>query len=251
MLSFTSMCLFPTLRRYAQPFYWYYTSNEGELYRKEKEKITNAAVFEDFHSSKSEKDVVGTFLSFENSKDVKPSQKSVVVTIEHFSQESFSNWLNSRLRIFHAREGQAAERNLDEIHWAAQWKKLYKTADIVIAVIQVTGSSQFCLLQRRTNIHPIDSPKIGFYERIVTFEGPEHYSVLGNLLRNLSKDSVTSPTLASDLQRICNNIAMHIKTINDGKVRISKMVLHFKIDPFERLWLLYTTGLKIVDKTVW
>jgi len=94
-------------------------------------------------------------------------------------------------------------------------------------------------LQRRVNINSIDNPKINLYDKIVTFEGAEHFSML---------DSITSPALASDIQKICTNIAKHIKEINMGRVKISKMVLHFKIDPLERLWLLYTTGLRVIDK---
>ncbi len=75
----------------------------------------------------------------------------------------------------------------------------------------------------------------------MTFEGPEYDSTL---------DSITSPTLASDIQRMCNGIAAHIKTVNGGKLRVSKMILHFKIDPFERLWLLFATNIKIFDQTV-
>ena len=123
----------------------------------------------------------------------------------------------------------------------------------MIAIIKVTWSSRFCLLQRRTNIYNIDNKLIGLYEKVVTYEGPEHLSVLGIQKNNgliTFLDSITSPTLASDIQKICKNVAEHIKRINNNKVYVSRMVLHFKVDPMERIWLLYTTGLNVVDTTV-
>ncbi len=105
----------------------------------------------------------------------------------------------------------------------------------------MTWSSQFCLLQRRTNINKIENRRVGLYERLVTFEGPEHFSVL---------DSVTSPTLAGDLQKICRGIVEHIRAISNDRVNVTRMVLHFKLDPLERIWLMYTTGLTVVDKSV-
>jgi len=109
------------------------------------------------------------------------------------------------------------------------------------ATIQVTWSPRFCLLQRRINIHNINETAIAIYDRLVTFEGPEHLSVL---------ESITSPTLASDIQKLCKNIAGHIKKITNNKMEITKMCLHFKIDPWERIWLLYTTGLQVNERNL-
>ncbi len=74
--------------RYSQPFYWYYTSNEGELYRKEKERISNAAIYEDFRESQQASGAVASFLAFP-SFFPKDSDTSPVVTVEHLSHESF------------------------------------------------------------------------------------------------------------------------------------------------------------------
>ena len=105
-------------------------------------------------------------------------------------------------------------------------------------IIQATWSYQFCLLERRTNTSKITNSHVEFYDRLVTYEGAEHLSI---------SDSITSPTLASDIHRTCLDIATHIKDINNGAIKVREMILHFKMDPMERLWLLYCTNLKVTS----
>ena len=84
--------------------------------------------------------------------------------------------------------------------------------------------------------------KINLYERIVTHEGPEHFTL---------QDSINSPTLANDILKTCNYIADHIKKVskaNDRK-RVKRMTLYFKIDCMERLFLLYASELLMKDET--
>lgn len=60
----------------------------------------------------------------------------------------------------------------------------------------------------------------------MTYEGDEYLSV---------PESVTSPTLTNDLQRACLHIVDHVKNVTGGNVRITRMILHFKIDFCDRL----------------
>jgi len=108
-----------------------------------------------------------------------------------------------------------------------------------LAILQVTWTPNLCLIQRRTNINKLGDQKINLYEKVVTFEGAEHFTVL---------DSVTSPILTKDIQKLCKNIVDHAAKLT--KIRITKMTLHFKIDQYEHIWLLYTTGLQIYDSSV-
>ena len=42
-------------------------------------------------------------------------------------------------------------------------------------------------------------------------------------------------------------IVTHISKITGGNVSIQKMVLYFKLDDLNRLWLCFCTGLKLKD----
>lgn len=44
------------------------------------------------------------------------------------------------------------------------------------------------------------------------------------------------------------NIVKHIQDISGGNIQISRMVLYFKLDDRNRLWLLFCTGLKIRER---
>jgi len=108
------------------------------------------------------------------------------------------------------------------------------------ALIKVTWSPQFVLLEKRTNLNKLDNDKISVYEKLSTYEGAEHLS---------KPESVSSPTLASDLQRTCSSIYDHVKRVTNGTAKINRMVLYFKIDNLDRLWLLFITGIKVTIYT--
>lgn len=125
------------------------------------------------------------------------------------------------------------------------------------SVIKVTWSTQFALLEKRTNINMLESTKdrdkkvhdwdtkphwnvtettkskqmtrtkvppnpktvtreMDIYNKVVTYEAFEHLSV---------PESISSPTLASDLHRACNSIGEHIRSITNGTVQMKRMVL--------------------------
>jgi hypothetical protein len=44
------------------------------------------------------------------------------------------------------------------------------------------------------------------------------------------------------------NIVKHIQEVSGGNIQIIRMVLYFKIDEENRIWLLFCTGIKVRDK---
>jgi len=49
----------------------------------------------------------------------------------------------------------------------------------IIALIKVSWSPQFCLLYRKTNIYDLTNNRVSLYDKLVTFEGPEHLTLSG------------------------------------------------------------------------
>lgn len=85
----------------------------------------------------------------------------------------------------------------------------------------------------------MNNNKIALNDRLITFEGAENLT---------NSESITSPILATDLEYICLNIVKHIQEVSGGNIQISQMVLYFKVDQTNKLWLLFCSGIKIREK---
>lgn len=96
-----------------------------------------------------------------------------------------------------------------------------------------------CVLERRKNKLHIHDCRFGLYERAITFEGPEVHSVPSPL-----RGSV----LASKIQFLCDKVVAHVQQVNIGG-KIVRMVANWKIDVKGRIWLLYTTCLRVENSS--
>lgn len=56
-----------------------------------------------------------------------------------------------------------------------------KPLTMLPGVIRAIWSPKVCLLEKRENIHYMHDTRMGMYERVITYEGPEYYSRPGNL----------------------------------------------------------------------
>jgi hypothetical protein len=50
---------------------------------------------------------------------------------------------------------------------------------MLLGLIEVVWTPILFKAEKRTNIHKLDDPKIPFYDRITTYEGPPHFSKKG------------------------------------------------------------------------
>ena len=97
-------------------------------------------------------------------------------------------------------------------------------------------SPKVCLLERRVNLKHLQDQRYGLYERAITYEGPEYYSAAAPL-----RGSV----LPSQVQRTCENVVSHVAEVSYQKLRIRRMVLNFKVDARDRLWLLWSSSIRL------
>lgn len=107
-------------------------------------------------------------------------------------------------------------------------------------VIKAAWSPSMCLVERRVNIHRVSDKRVPMGDRLVTFEGPEH----------LSESSPLAPAalLGRKVQFLCNSITQHVLEVTRGHCRIASMVLHFKVDEDNKLWLLFCSSLRLASK---
>ena len=92
------------------------------------------------------------------------------------------------------------------------------------------------LLERRQNVRALQDKKYTLYERAVTYEGAEHYS---------RATPVKGSILPSIVQGLCKSIVSHVAEVSFQKFNINRMALNVKVDPDDRVWVLWCTSLRL------
>ncbi|AAZ13559.1 hypothetical protein, conserved [Trypanosoma brucei brucei TREU927] len=108
-------------------------------------------------------------------------------------------------------------------------------------VIKVVWSPRIAIIQRRKNKYPIKDRKraeIDPFAITVTYEGPEY----------LSEESGVSAHVAFEVKNICAEIIKHF--FHTEHKYITRMVLYFKGDGKDRLWLLWCGSLRVAERIV-
>ena len=106
--------------------------------------------------------------------------------------------------------------------------------------IKAAWSPSMCLVERRVNVHGVTDKRVPMGDRFVTFEGPEHLSE--------SVPLAPAALLGRKVQFLCNSVAQHVLEVTQGHCRIASMVLHFKVDEDNKLWLLFCSSLRLAGK---
>ena len=139
--------------RWAQPYFWYFTTKDGQILRKTKERIPIQSIEEAFSKSSKQNDIQAEYMYVEEQS--KKNQETVL--IEYFDQHSFKVFLHQR------------EKSLNAI-----LQNFVQPKNQLNSLIKVQWSPQFCLLTRKTNKNMLSNQKVPIEDRIVTFEGAEH-----------------------------------------------------------------------------
>ncbi|CAD2214061.1 hypothetical protein ADEAN_000150500 [Angomonas deanei] len=107
------------------------------------------------------------------------------------------------------------------------------------SVIKAVWSPRICIVQRRTNKYAVDDRKrteSDPFSVAVTYEGPSH----------LSSECSVSGNVAMEVKRLCGVIVQHFY-YTEHKF-ITRMVLYFKADKNNKLWLLWCGSLRVADR---
>ena len=107
-------------------------------------------------------------------------------------------------------------------------------------MVRSIWSPKVCLLERRVNNRQLHDKRFGLYERAITYEGPEFHSSAAPLRGNV---------LPSQVQRICENIVTHVGEVSFQKHRIKRMVANFKVDAKDRIWLLWSSSIRLDEES--
>ncbi|EEY57737.1 uncharacterized protein PITG_00305 [Phytophthora infestans T30-4] len=212
--------------RGSQPVAWYFTSRKsGRIKRKHRANLTAAHIEHSFTKRKAETDIVGYYLYI-------PKAESSVPAIEYFDAEALRDFLYKRPEVPHS-----SSTGSQQSTGILQQLTLPKGARN--STLRAIWSPKLCLLERRINVHAIHDARFTVYERGVTFEE-------GGGAEALSRpEPVRGSMLPGMVQQLCERVVDHVTRVSYHKSRIARMALRLQVDSDDRLWLLWSSSLRL------
>eukprot|EP00586_Coscinodiscus_wailesii_P010918 CAMPEP_0172513862 /NCGR_PEP_ID=MMETSP1066-20121228/256073_1 /TAXON_ID=671091 /ORGANISM="Coscinodiscus wailesii, Strain CCMP2513" /LENGTH=781 /DNA_ID=CAMNT_0013294307 /DNA_START=656 /DNA_END=2998 /DNA_ORIENTATION=- len=239
------------LLQFGQPLHWYFTSEKGKkatILRKRKHNLTIEKIEKGFLSSRrgvlrDDKDIVAYFISKgsesnpifgnetyrssdknENENDDDSSSSSggeAVASIEYFDERGLRDFLS------HGRK----ERS-------GILQRFVTPSGTQNSLIRAIYTPKLTLLERRRNNKNLYDGRFGLYERAITFEGPDVLS---------SPAPLRGEVLAGKIQCLCDSVVRHIRDVSGNRRfgRIGRMVMNFKVDERDRVWLLWSSSIRM------
>lgn len=133
------------------------------------------------------------------------------------------------------------------------------------SLIQAIWTPNLCLMERRRTKQSLLDARFGLYERTVTFEGPDVHSmskpirgtVLGNKIKHLCNEMVrhVSEVTGTDNRKRSRGGSRSRNTAATRALaapmadRLSRMVVYFKVDINDNIWVLFTSSLRLDGTT--
>lgn len=210
------------------PYCWYCMNKQGDIVRQGQKKIGYDMIHKVFGSQPIANVCLVYMPSYHIIKQYFQGsdilqQQTEIIEIEYIEQDKVYDFIHKRTKSMNA-----------------ILQKFVSSKDGHNSIIKVNWSPQFQFVERKTNINQIRDTQIPPHNRLCTFEGPEHL---------LIQNTIISPIIIQDIEHTCLNISKHIMEVTGGINHISRMVLYFKIDEKNQLWLLYSTNIKLSDSS--
>ncbi|OMJ80350.1 hypothetical protein SteCoe_15939 [Stentor coeruleus] len=194
--------------KYQQPRSWYFTSLDGSIKKRAKDKLKIQHIEKSFLKNVSRSGIVAWYLYIEAKTRI----------VEFLNTDDFKHFLHYRKK---AEEG-ILQKFIDP--------KGEKNT-----LIQMIWTPQVCLFELRENLKDLYDVRYDIYERAVTFEGEEFHS---------TSRQICSKELKSYMQTIINKLVEHINRVSLGRMPINRMVLHFKQSKNDTLWLIRSCSIR-------
>lgn len=180
--------------RYSQPRAWYFTSRQGLIKRKSKEKLTAQNIEAEFSKNISDSGIVATYTCINSLNGPK--------VIEYFGLPELKHFLT-----FHSKMGDGI------------LQKFIDPKGNKNSIIQTVWSPSILMCEMRENLKDLYELRYDMYERAVTYEGEEFHTRLVPM---------KGKGLKKHLKRIMDKIVEHIGRVSNGSIRITRLVLQFK-----------------------
>lgn len=204
--------------KYSKPCYWYFTSKiDSTLKKKSNLLLNNDKIKEEFLKNYDPNiDVVAyyVFQKFET-KDCKPKG----LEINYLSKEKFLKCLESKMPFE------------DGMLQKFEHPKGDKNFTLIL-----NWTPKMCLLEKKVNLKALNDNRYSVYERVVTIEGEEFHT---------GTQPIRGTNLPDRLEKIANSIVNHISSVSMEMIKISRMILNFKINKYDNILLLWCSSLRL------
>ena len=198
---------------------WYaYDKKNKEMVKKQGKELDTSSIYNAFSKSDGDVGIVASYMhSYEDQESGDP-----ITHVEFFNKEGLAEFVNRKTK----KEG-ILQRFL-----------VPKGSNN--SVIQAVWSPRVCIVQRKTNVKQLHGRAEGWkdpYACAVTYEGPSHFS----------EDGTCAAKTTANIKHICSNIVEHF--YNTEHKHITRMVLYFKVDRLNDVWLLWCGSIRVSDRS--
>lgn len=207
--------------KYGQPTSWYFTAQNGKIKKKNRQNLMNARIEETFTKHVLGYDIIAVFVNVY----IDPDPETGILppsTVEFLDADGLNLFLYNRPKE----------------HSNGILQRFIEPKGTKNEMIRAIWSPKICLLERAENIHHLHDQRYGLYERCVTLEGPEYY---------VKASPLRGPVLAGQIQKMCENMVTHISEVTFAQKEVTRMVLNFKVDSRDKIWLMYSTSVRLND----
>eukprot|EP01065_Artemidia_motanka_P017788 TRINITY_DN2119_c0_g1_i1.p1 TRINITY_DN2119_c0_g1~~TRINITY_DN2119_c0_g1_i1.p1 ORF type:complete len:612 (+),score=150.88 TRINITY_DN2119_c0_g1_i1:66-1901(+) len=248
---------------YSKPLHWFFTSRSGEIKKKSRGRLNSKYIEEHFKvNGTSVSDIKAMYLEALPRTQHDDARTDARVKISYCYSRDLRKFLqedkpNGILQLFFdpkpeiggggpgsggAAGGQAAAGAAGE--GAKRSKGGQARAGfcgthvgaIRNSIVQTTWSPGCFFIEKRVNKHRLDNQKIDINVRAATFDD----------YQNTETVPLVSDAVAASFQRMCQMIADHISVV--FRYKLASLVLNFKIDRNDTIWLLWCSSLRIVSE---
>lgn len=192
-----------------KPRFWYFTSLDGSIKKKNKDNLNLEKVLEEFSKHRSSSGILAMLYYIQDNK--KHIEYLTADTLSHFCTDRKFFASEMILQRFISPQG---ERNNS---------------------ITIIWSKNFCLFERKQNNLQLKDEKFDIYERASTFDGKEYH---------VSTSPLRTSDLPNRLIRISNSIVSHIAAVTFERMKVLRMLLHLKLGKDGKLWLMCATSIR-------
>lgn len=215
--------------KYGQPTAWYFTSNNGHIKKKNKFNLVSSKIEDAFNRHPLGYDVIAYFITMPNEYELTHNNNGNNTTtnantptmIEYLDRDGLNKFLYNHKK---------------EVNGILQ--KFIEPKTTHNEVIRAIWSPKLILLEKAENIHELHDKRYGLYEKCVLYEGPDYY---------YQTSPLRGPVMSGQIQKLVETSIAHINEVTFGQKQISRIVLTFKLDSREKLWLLYSTSIRCID----
>ncbi|CEM31089.1 unnamed protein product [Vitrella brassicaformis CCMP3155] len=203
---------------WAQPHAMYSCVSEGQMQRTKREKISNWIIYQALCKRPAPCGVVAMYTEVKvrdrSSTEEEPQTRGVT---EYFDKAQLAYFLNYRPKSH-----------------LGLLQKFVENKEERCRTYKVTWSPNCVWMEVCTNVFRLNDHTIPLMDRLVTVEGAQHL---------VETTNVRSPSIVRRLGTACDAMVEHFAAVTNFTQRLLRMVIYFRIDPSERLWLLFASSL--------